>query len=111
MPIGYWGSCLGDHSRHKSMVETSVISCESCLHLTCASGTVGEINIVITCMEWHITGPFICSLPRSLYVQYKLDNIYVTINNICTTKTMNHSCSLSIKLVQNCQDEGWCSIL
>ena len=46
--IGYWGSCLGDHDRHKSTVETSVVSCESCSCMTCVRGTIGEINIVIT---------------------------------------------------------------
>ena len=47
MPIGYWGSCLGDHDGHKSMVETSVVSCESCSCITCTQGMNGEINIVI----------------------------------------------------------------
>ena len=37
------------------MVETSVVSCES--WLTCAQGTVGEINIVFTYVEWCVTRP------------------------------------------------------
>ena len=85
MPTGFWGSHLGDHNGCKSMVETSVVSCESCSYVTCMWGTDGEINIIIAFIEWCVTGPFIPPLTRSLYVQYKLENIYVAINNICTT--------------------------
>ena len=46
MPIGYWGSCLGDHGGCESLVETSVVSIKSCSCMTCVQGTDGEINIV-----------------------------------------------------------------
>ena len=42
VPIDYQGSHLGDHGRHKSMVETSVVSCESWSCVACMQGTVGE---------------------------------------------------------------------
>ena len=58
MPIGYYGSCLVDHNRCESMVETPVVSCKSWLHVTCVQSIVGEIAIVITCMEWCVTGLF-----------------------------------------------------
>ena len=102
MPIAYWGSCLGDHGGHKSLVETSVVSCEDCSSITRVWGTNGEINIVVTFMEWCVTGPVISPLPGSLYVKYKLDNIYVTIHNVHVTnnnKLMFNN--LSIELAQN----------
>ena len=51
MPIGYRGSHLGDHDGCKFMVETSVVSCESCSCVTYVRGTDGEINIVIAFIE------------------------------------------------------------
>ena len=53
-------------------------------------------------MEQCVTGPVISPLPGSLYVKYKLDNIYVTIHNVHVTnnnKLMFNN--LSIELAQN----------
>ena len=58
MPIGCWDHAWVITGRCKSMVETSVVSCESWSHLTCAWGTFGENKYI----EWCVTRPFICIL-------------------------------------------------